>query len=303
MSSSDAFNNIHPSPRAWALRQLGLDEKADHADVRAAALRRLHEEDFVPPWTWQQGFMLLGRPNHESALVHGRLLQDEEERLRGEVSAFAGVLFELDRGERQRRWQALREPCELYPALCAWLQELEKGLSVQSLEIGGTAEYRQLAVFLAELLVLRRTPRATRRRAILADLKSELAKWEGVAFQVQCANQEIAAFDPRLLQQLHTCHEAAKWSLKRYRTEMARRQVNIEEDRARGRVFLVFAVVLFMLFSLIASSLNLPGRTSPAQRTGERGSGTAAAVPTGTHAASPASTPKQTDPDKPSMAP
>src|SRR6516165_1736269 len=72
----------------WAAEQLELEPDASARDARGVFMTRLRDEDFMPPWRWQQAYRVLDGDATSPTLV-GQALADEEERLHTEVESFA----------------------------------------------------------------------------------------------------------------------------------------------------------------------------------------------------------------------
>src|SRR5437870_4373578 len=98
--------------REWAADQLDLDAAARPEEVRAQFLRRLPDEDFLPPLAWQEAAALLdGLP--APATPPEDAVAEMAESLREEVESFAGQFFALRPDERRARWQTLAERCRM----------------------------------------------------------------------------------------------------------------------------------------------------------------------------------------------
>src|SRR5436309_2853075 len=82
----------------WAAEQFDLGPEASAPEVRAAFLRSLPDEDFVPPESWQQAIFTLAphRPDAPPRLpLDDQVLRAREEEWRTQVEAFAGRFFTL----------------------------------------------------------------------------------------------------------------------------------------------------------------------------------------------------------------
>ncbi len=215
MTTGTPLEQVPFELRAWTMRQLALDPGATPADVRSIFVQRLAEEDFVPPWRWQQAFSVVHRPAEAAGRVlgHGQLFADEEERLREEVSAFAGDFFTLGPEERKRRFSQLWEACEPYPALTDWLRELAPWLTLVP-AVPEDPRVAELADHVRRLFVLRPGARAGRRRALLQEMQAELSLWEAAADQLCRSQLALASLEPVLIQYLRT-----------WRKQMAERRV------------------------------------------------------------------------------
>lgn len=194
----------------WAARQLSLNEDTSPAAARAAFLRRLPADDFVPPPQVPLALAVLdGRePRTDATPARALALCEEERRLRHEVDVFTAEFFLTPVSERQQRWRSLRTDCTPHPALLAWLDHLEGGLSVESVALSPEqSQQAALAEYLRELFVLRPAARAARRRAILRDLSlpleswqfAELESWQFAASELRRWHEQTAALDNDLL--------------------------------------------------------------------------------------------------------
>jgi hypothetical protein len=192
-----------PDLRRWAAVQLELKPNTTPEQVRAALLRRLPEDAFVPPYRCQQAalFLICPADGAERALRQGQAAYDEEGRLRIEVDAFAAEFFKLALRERRQRWQELRGRCAFSTPLTARLEGLEKGLDVALDNISATA-VRELAVRICDLFVLRPVPRAMQRQELFRDMRMNAARWQAPARQLQKQAPQVAGLAPVLVQEL-----------------------------------------------------------------------------------------------------
>jgi hypothetical protein len=101
-------------PRAWAAEILGTSPDGAPAEFTAALLRRLVEEDFVPPPVFRMAWETAVRPGAEGCRLPP-LEQFCEERLSVEIEQFAGQFFTIPRPQRVQRWQLLFDRAERFP--------------------------------------------------------------------------------------------------------------------------------------------------------------------------------------------
>lgn len=189
----------------WAAEQLGLRPDASPEEVRAAWLRRLPAEDFVPSseLCWSLATLLRRQREGEwEARADEAATVAEEERLRVEVEAFAIEFWNLSVEERRRRWEALRDRCAFAPALRARLRLLEAGLGVASGEQAGEDTcVVELARLVRELFFLRPGPRALARQNLVRRLQNDRA-WKVAARRLRYVNPTLAALGNDLLDKL-----------------------------------------------------------------------------------------------------
>ncbi len=191
----------------WAAGQLEVAADASADDVRAAWLRRLEEDDFVPPdearWALAA---LLDRQPKGAAQEHADRAASlaEEDELRQEVDAFAGHFWDLPPPQRRGRWQELRQRCAFSAALRGRLQLLEAGLDVGSLpgEVGADGRLIELAAQVCDLFVLRPGPRAQARQALLGRLGQEQQEWAAAARRLRQTQPGLACLGVDLLDEL-----------------------------------------------------------------------------------------------------
>jgi hypothetical protein len=191
----------------WAAEQLGLSPHASADEVRAAWLRRLPEEDFVPSseLRWALAALLRRQPERGwETRADEAASAAEEERLRGEVEAFAEQFWYMPADERRRRWQELTDRCAFTPTLRARLSLLESGLAVDSHAPSEDARVVELADHMRELFVLRPGPRARARRAILRRMKDDRKEWKAAVRRLRRACPTLASLGNDLLDKINT---------------------------------------------------------------------------------------------------
>jgi hypothetical protein len=275
---SRATSNYLPDGRAWATEVLDLDEPtADTA--RQALLRRLPEEDFVPPQSWLQALKLLQQPEPvplSATAPHDERFRYEEIRGWEEVEAFADEFFRLDPAQRQRRWHRLASRYSFSVLLSARLEALKPGLDVAAVERSDPLA-RKLADKVRELFVLRPAERAMRRQEFLetvghaqqkaealADLVPGLPDVERAAQQLKREHPQLAALEPRLIDRL------ANWSKQQARVSRGQRraappvtlhtpqpQTQSSGNRSGGwPVWLLFVLVMIGCIRLVTVSVS-----------------------------------------------
>lgn len=191
----------------WAAEQLGLSPHASADEVRAAWLRRLPEEDFVPSseLRWALAALLRRQPEGGwEARADEAAFAAEEERLRDEVEAFAEQFWDLPADERRRRWEKLTDCCAFAPTLRARLRLLEAGLAIDPHTPSEDARVAELASHVRELFVLRPGPRAHARQDILRRMENEREKWKTAVRRLRYACPALASLGADLLNKLET---------------------------------------------------------------------------------------------------
>jgi hypothetical protein len=189
----------------WAAEQLGLSPHASADEVRAAWLRRLSADDFVPSSESRWALEVLLQRQPEGGWMKKAdeaASRWEEERLRGEVEAFALGFWDLPTEERRRRWQMLTDRCTFAPALCARLRRLEAGLDVDSSNPVDGKKVIELVEHVRELFVLRPEPRARARQKILHSIHANWNEWRIPAQRLRHAYPTIAALGKVLLDEI-----------------------------------------------------------------------------------------------------
>jgi hypothetical protein len=193
-----------------AAEKLGVEPGMEPGERRAALLRRLHDEDYLPDPALHEAIRLLaGRPvrqGSESPLQE-EAAGAEEERLRGAVEEFAAAFFTVPIAERRERWHSLFRDCTAHERLRDRLLGLKPGLGVDRDTIPiRPPGVRRLAEIILALFVLRPGPRATRRRELLGELlgdpslrRSDLAR---ARKRLMRRHPDVAALSDGVLLQL-----------------------------------------------------------------------------------------------------
>lgn len=197
----------------WAAEQLGLSPHASSEEARAAWLRRLPEDDFVPSSESRWALAaLLRRPQDGGweARADEAAFVAEEERLRDEVETFATQFWDIPVGERRRRWEELRDRCAFAPALRARLRLLEPGLAVEARIASEDERVIHLANHVREIFVLRPGLRARARQEILHGMRKNRQKWKAAAQNLRHACPEFASLGDDLLDRLRAAKAKTK---------------------------------------------------------------------------------------------
>jgi hypothetical protein len=188
----------------WAAEQLELDPAASPSEVRAAWLRLLAEEGFVPPSEWRLAVQVLLRRQPEGGWADradAAASLAEEERLRGEVEAFADQFWDFTPEHRRQRWEELTARCAFSPVLRARLRLLERGLGAIPFpsEPDEPARVAALADQVRELFVLRPESRGRSRQAMLRRMQDAMGEWKAAARRLRRAFPALATLGADLL--------------------------------------------------------------------------------------------------------
>jgi hypothetical protein len=191
--------------RRWAGGQLKVGPEASAAQVRAAALAALPDEEFVPPESWQHALRLLSRPR-EQRPASAAALRDYTDELRSEVEEFAADFFDLDPPERRRQWQALCDRAGGFAPVAARLGLLERGLDIDRASLPTEPpRVAELANEVCDLFVLRPAARAARRRAFLQGIRTSegtLNDWQEAARRLRADYPAVADLELHLVGEL-----------------------------------------------------------------------------------------------------
>jgi hypothetical protein len=160
-----------------AAGKFGVEQGVAPDALRAVLLRRLRDEDYLPDPALHEAMRLLsGRPIGPESWLQEEAAGAEQERLRGEVEAFASAFFTIPVAERRQRWQSLLQACTGHEPLRDRLLALKLGLDVDRGRISNhPPAVRRLADLILALFVLRPGPRAALRRELVRDLLSDPA--------------------------------------------------------------------------------------------------------------------------------
>jgi hypothetical protein len=284
----------------WAAAELGVRPDAPPEEVRAAFLRRLADEEFVPPPSWRWAVEALTRrgPDGPSeARADAEASRAEEERLREEVEAFTEQFWALAPAERGSSWQHLAARCGFSPPLRARLEQLRPGLDAGPAPRDGTEppEVVELAAHIQDLFVLRPGPRARARREVLAGIRGRIAEgnsnptnfaawanrldlirvrideWQAAARRLRKRYRALAALETQLLEEVATLtwgqDRAPRLRPPRPREEQAGKRG--WRPLGCNPVFVVVIVVL-NLFRVLFSSGDRPRYDPPPPATAPR---------------------------------
>jgi hypothetical protein len=205
-----------PNPEQWAARTLGIPEGIDEASARAALLRELASDGFVPPLVRQIAWTAFLDPQ---APLPDAARRAAEVRLRAEIDDFAAEFFSLAPEERGRQWQTLAARAAGSASLAARLAALEPGLNVVP-PAQENPKVARLSAAVVSLFVLAPLARAAQRQAVLHGMKADMAAWEAAARVLSKTAPAIAALDSPLMDSIRFWQKV---------------QANLEQARAGAR--------------------------------------------------------------------
>jgi hypothetical protein len=193
----------------WAAEQLGLSPDASPEEVRAAWLRRLPHEDFVPPTEqrWALVALLRRQPEGEwEKRADEAAAVEEVARLRQAVEAFVEKFWLLAPEDRRRHWQALKKRCAHAPAVQACLRLLEAGLPLPPAlpEPANETREDELASQVRDLFLLRPEARARARQTLLLRMRKDWSEWRMAVRRLRKQNPALAALGADLLDKVVT---------------------------------------------------------------------------------------------------
>jgi hypothetical protein len=249
----------------WAAEQLGLSPEASLDEVRAAWLRRLPQEDFVPSSELRWALAALLRRQTEGgweARADEAASAAEEQRLRSKVEAFAETFWDLPPAERRRCWQELRDRCAFAPALRARLDLLQAGLDINAGKPSSDARVNELANCVRELFVLRPGSRARVRRDILSRMDGKRKEWIRAVRHLRrsSATYRLAALGNDLLDAIAIKKPKAKRLAKKQPSQPAPPP---DKGRQVPRWIFIIIAVAASQFARIACNHNPPPTTMP----------------------------------------
>jgi hypothetical protein len=186
--------------RRWAAAQLGVAPDASPEEARSAFLRRLPEEDFVPPaaWAWAVRVLCGDRPGPWQSAADAEAARAAGEGLRDEVEEFAGRFWALQPAERRARWDGLVARAAFSPPLRARLDAVAAGLDVPAPgpARGDDLRAAELARRVGELFVLRPGPRARAWQAFWEEIRDSRREWRRATRVFRRRRPDLAALLP-----------------------------------------------------------------------------------------------------------
>jgi hypothetical protein len=195
--------------RQWAAGQLGLAADATAAEARAAFLRRLPREDFVPPLELVQAARCfgVGATAARDARTEAEVARAEEAALRVDVEEFADQYWELRPADRRTRWETLWAHANFSLGLRARLKCLEDGLDIARKQVpaGTDPLVAELACRVCDIYVLRLAARARAWQAVWREARRNIWGWKAAAEVLVARYPDIAALQSEAVKKF------AKW--------------------------------------------------------------------------------------------
>jgi hypothetical protein len=174
--------------RLWATEKLEIAPESDVGAARAALLKHLEIEGFLPA----ENRVAAWNQRAEDTLPLSRDGRNEH-RIQdsGELNEFVAKYWAFTVAERHARWEKLRER---FPQgrIAVRLKSLEAGLSISDSPLYDDSKVRELADLMRELYLLPARQRAIRRQEWLMTLKD---RTEGVTML-----RSLNEVEPRLLE-------------------------------------------------------------------------------------------------------
>jgi len=195
--------------RRWAAKQLGISSDALPEAARAAFLRRLPEEEFVPGPALvdaARALGVIGVNNSRYSGAHLTAFREEENALRSEVEEFAGSYWKMPPDARSEQWTNLRNRARdlvSYRSLMR-LRDLEGGLAVNGPELPseGDPNTRELARRVCGLYVLRPIAQAREWQALSKVIRPRALDWKNAAKRLRAFHPKLAALQPQVVSEL-----------------------------------------------------------------------------------------------------
>ena len=226
---------------AWAREQLELDESATPAEARQAYLRRLRNEDFLPPAHLPYAHAVLERPDRPPGVNQEYVVAEIEERRRSRVEEFARVFFRIPVEERREQWARLKADCRAEPALVERLNRLEPGLNLEPDKVViSNPRVQELMQEISKIFVLRPYDAALERNAFLrreiANSADGMSGWEAAARELKTSHPDYEVLAPGLIHRLMTWRAKDKnLSRKRKKRAAARAKPGMHVSRPAAR--------------------------------------------------------------------
>ncbi len=205
----------NPDLVIWAREQLQLDSSVPSDQARPAFLRRLSDEDFVPPTHLPYALAVLeGRARAPGSNEEGTLVEVID-RQRERIEEFAGRFFAIPIGERREQWLELKADCEGAPTLVHRLDRLEPGLELDPhrLEIADPKVHhlmREASKIFALAPLDAAVARAGFFRGDIDTSEAGIIRWGAAARDLQKTYPDYEILAPELIQQIIGWRTTAK---------------------------------------------------------------------------------------------
>jgi hypothetical protein len=198
--------------KAWAAEQLGVPSESPPEVCTAAFLRRLADEDFVPPPRLREAWELAARGSSDDGPAMRWLDTTAEAELSGRVEEFAAQFFNLPPEQRSAHWERLYADARRRHRLETRLRRLKPGLAIEfKPERALSLREAKLVQWIRELFPLPPEQRAVRRRQMLRDDGGrDIRPWQKAAQRVGRRQRAVAALAPDLLLPLATWSRGVK---------------------------------------------------------------------------------------------
>lgn len=176
---------IEPSARR-AAKELKVPANADGTAARAAFLKRLPADEFLPPETSIAALHRLnGSPLPLTPQARDHLHFYEQR----DLKQFLAKFWSLTPVDRNKRWQSLHARCTS-EQVARWLTHLQPALDDNVPEPADPADV-ELLLLARELLLLTPRKRAARRAEWLA-ANSDIGRWRDAILRLGAGNQSTA---------------------------------------------------------------------------------------------------------------
>lgn len=247
--------------RQWAANLLGLPPDTTRDEARTAILRRLPEEQFLPPTDWRSAWDVLATPPSAAMPSSPIAWYVEDGQLRRQLAEFVDKFWEHELVERRQHWQELLDRAAEHPLVVARLRRLEPGLDVSAATVGDepTAE---LAAEVRAQFVLPVTAAATRRRRFLERVRGQPRPWLQAAHRLRAERHDLARLTPDLLKEVLALTRRAFAQARRVRSRVFRALMTPlgqspgpaapRKSSTNSRNWTVVLFVLMVVFSGIA---------------------------------------------------
>ncbi len=252
----------------WAAEQLSVPPDSSPQETTSAFLRRLAEEDFVPPPALRMAWEIASARWPAQRSPPAWLDEPRETELRGRIEQFAGQFFNLPPEQRKAQWERLAREAEQWPRLEIRLRRLEPGLNVDFKPLPKLGLREAKLIQLArELFPLAPEARAVRRRQLLhSNIDGDIRPWQKAAARLRRWHREVADLAPDLLIPLatwrSTMRAAAKSSLVRGDANGSR--TTFRRTSGGSRWWMVAPIMLVV--SAVISELRKSTQDNPWQR-------------------------------------
>ncbi len=196
----------NPDWSAWAREQLHLSESSTSADARQAYLKRLNDEDFLPPAHLPYALAVLEGKAEAPGANEEAVWPEVGDRQRQRVEEFARRYLQIPIDDRIDQWLKLKADCRDVPALADRLDRLEPALPLDPNSLAvADPDVRELMQEASKIFVLRPFEAAQARAAFFRReaVRSEdgMARWHWAARNLKKSYPQYEILSPELIQQ------------------------------------------------------------------------------------------------------